>query len=214
MGCQRYKSGEKNHENHQNQVRLASDLAVIPWHARGITINMTPWSEGPRMFRSGEFVAEHVTPVDAVQVQPNGVDLTLDRVFMQQSTGRLSQSGKTIGERTEYGFETQGPRDLYALDEGGYILRYAETVQIPEDHIGFILPRSSLMRNSCMLNTAVWDAGYEGRGEGLLQVHHPIELERRARVAQLVIAAADHSGTYDGAYQGENLSRFVTTESE
>jgi deoxycytidine triphosphate deaminase len=56
-----------------------------------------------------------------------------------------------------------------------------------------------------MLNTAVWDAGYEGRGEGLLQVHHPIELEAGARVAQLVLARAGHTGTYDGDYQGENV---------
>jgi dUTP pyrophosphatase len=54
-----------------------------------------------------------------------------------------------------------------------------------------------------MLNTAVWDAGYEGKGEGLLQVHHSIELERGARVAQLVLAEANHDGTYEGSYQGE-----------
>jgi dUTP pyrophosphatase len=57
-----------------------------------------------------------------------------------------------------------------------------------------------------MLNTAVWDAGYEGKGEGLLEVHHDIELERGARIAQLVLAEADHEGTYAGSYQGENVA--------
>ena len=76
---------------------------------------------------------------------------------------------------------------------------------IPEGHVGFLYPRSSLLRNSCMLDTAVWDAGYEGRGEGLLEVHHPIELESGARIAQLVLAEAAHEGTYEGSYQGENL---------
>jgi dUTP pyrophosphatase len=61
------------------------------------------------------------------------------------------------------------------------------------------------MRNAAMLHTAVWDAGYEGRGEGLLAVHEGIEIEPDARVAQLVLAEADHEGTYDGSYQGENL---------
>jgi deoxycytidine triphosphate deaminase len=56
-----------------------------------------------------------------------------------------------------------------------------------------------------MLDTAVWDAGYEGRGEGLLEVYHTVELEAGARVAQLVLARADHEGTYDGTYQGEKL---------
>jgi len=55
------------------------------------------------------------------------------------------------------------------------------------------------------VNTAVWDAGYSGRGEGLLQVHHEVELEVGARIAQLVLARAEHSGVYDGSYQGENV---------
>jgi deoxycytidine triphosphate deaminase len=61
------------------------------------------------------------------------------------------------------------------------------------------------MRNSSMLHTAVWDAGYEGRGEGLLEVHHELAVERGARFAQFVLAAADHEGTYEGDYQGERL---------
>ena len=109
--------------------------------------------------------------------------------------------GKHIGQREEVAAED----GVYALDPGGYVVRYAETVHIPDGHVGFIYPRSSLLRNSCMLNTAVWDAGYEGRGEGLLEVHHRIELHEGARIAQLVLARADHSGTYEGSYQGEHL---------
>jgi dUTP pyrophosphatase len=56
-----------------------------------------------------------------------------------------------------------------------------------------------------MLDTAVWDAGYEGKGEGLLEVHHDVELERGARIAQLVLAEANHEDAYDGSYQGEGL---------
>jgi deoxycytidine triphosphate deaminase len=153
------------------------------------------------MFESGAFVAEHVTPVAAEQVQPNGVDLTLDAVFEQREPGYVGGSGKRVGDR-----EAREPEGgVHALDPGGYVVRYAETVSIPEGHVGFLYPRSTLLRNACMLNTAVWDAGYEGRGEGLLEVHHPVELEPGARVAQLVLAAADHEDTYAGSYQGENL---------
>jgi dUTP pyrophosphatase len=155
------------------------------------------------MYESGRFVASHVEPVAAEQVQPNGVDLTLDAVFEPVEPGHIGTEGKTIAERRE--IEPDGEPPTYHLDPGGYVARYAETVRIPTDHVGFIYPRSSLMRNGAMVNTAVWDAGYEGRGEGLLQVTHPIEIDRGARVAQLVLARADASGTYDGSYQGENL---------
>ena len=153
------------------------------------------------MFKSGRFVADVLDDVDDGQVQPNGVDLRLGAVFEQVGTGRIGVDGKTVGERRELTAED----GVYRLDPGGYVVRYADRVRIPERHVGFLYPRSSLLRNSCMLNTAVWDAGYEGRGEGLLEVYHPVELESGARIAQLVLADAAHAGTYEGTYQGEGV---------
>jgi dUTP pyrophosphatase len=157
------------------------------------------------MFRSGAFVADHVDPVAEAQVQPNGVDLTAEAVFEQIEPGRIGREGKRIGERREIEADDEEAVPTYRLTPGGYVARYGETISIPEGHVGFVLPRSSLMRNSAMLHTAVWDAGYTGRGEGLLEVHHDVKLERGARIAQLVFARADHEETYEGSYQGENL---------
>ncbi|MFC6951856.1 deoxyuridine 5'-triphosphate nucleotidohydrolase [Halorubellus litoreus] len=169
------------------------------------------------MYRDGSFVASHVEPTREDQHQPNGVDLTLEAVFEQREPGRIGREGKEIGERQarepETVGESAGETDVeasddagtYYLEEGSYVVRYGETISIPEGHVGFVYPRSSLMRNSCMLNTAVWDAGYTGKGEGLLQVHHDVELVEGARIAQLVLAEAEHDGEYDGTYQGENL---------
>ncbi|WP_262179665.1 deoxyuridine 5'-triphosphate nucleotidohydrolase [Haloarcula laminariae] len=153
------------------------------------------------MFESGRFVADRLDDLTDAQIQPNGVDLTLGAVYEQVEPGRVGREGKTVGSRREI-----EPEDgVYALDTGGYVVEYGDRVVIPDGHVGFLYPRSSLLRNSCMLNTAVWDAGYEGRGEGLLQVHHPIELEAGARIAQLVLAEAAHEETYEGSYQGENI---------
>jgi dCTP deaminase/dUTP pyrophosphatase len=152
------------------------------------------------MFESGRYVAEHVDPALEAQIQPNGVDLTAAAVFEQTGPGRIGRTDKRVGERREL-----DPADgTYRLDPGGYVLRYGQRVAIPDDHVGFVYPRSTLLRNSCMLHTAVWDAGYEGRGEGLLEVHAPVEIEVEARVAQFVLARADHESRYDGSYQGEN----------
>jgi dUTP pyrophosphatase len=158
------------------------------------------------MYESGAFVADHVDPVAAEQVQPNGVDLTVEAVLEQVEPGRIGTDGKTIGARGPVEPDASEDGDVFVLQPGGYVLQYAETISIPEEHVGFVYPRSSLMRNSCMLNSAVWDAGYTGKGEGLLEVHHEVELQRGARVAQLVLADADHDGTYDGSYQGERTA--------
>jgi dUTP pyrophosphatase len=153
------------------------------------------------MFESGQFVADALGDVDEEQVQPNGVDLRLGAVFEQVEPGRIGVDGKRVGDRRELDADD----GVYRLDPGGYVVEYADTVRIPEGHVGFLYPRSSLLRNSCMLDTAVWDAGYEGRGEGLLEVYHTIEVDQGARIAQLVLAEAAHADTYDGSYQGENL---------
>ena len=153
------------------------------------------------MFESGAFVGQQLTPINDTQIQPNGVDLTAAAIYEQTTAGRIGREGKTIGDRREI----EADDGVFTLDPGAYILQYAETVRVPDNHIGFIYPRSSLMRNSCMLHTAVWDAGYEGKGEGLLEVHHEIEIEEGARIGQLVFAAADHEDTYDGDYQGEHI---------
>ncbi len=159
------------------------------------------------MFRSGAFVADQLSPVDDEQVQPNGVDLTLEAVFEQRDSGWIGRDAKQVGGRQRLEPEEVGEAvpETYYLSPGGYVIRYGEQVSVPEEHVGFVLPRSSLLRNTCNINTAVWDAGYEGKGEGLLQVHTDIAIERGARVAQFVLAGADHEGLYQGDYQGEHL---------
>jgi dUTP pyrophosphatase len=168
------------------------------------------------MFESGADVARALEAAGAdlapAQVQPNGVDLTLGTAYEQTEPGHIGRDGKTVGDRTplsDEGEDRDGNGDendtVYRFEPGAYVVEYGEPVRIPEGHVGFVYPRSSLLRNSCMLNTAVWDAGYEGVGEGLLQVGRPITIERDARIAQLVLAEAAHEDTYDGAYQGEGL---------
>jgi deoxycytidine triphosphate deaminase len=172
------------------------------------------------VFESGPFVAECLSPVDPEQVQPNGVDLTLDALFRQCEPGSVARDGKRVGEREAVSLvgaardadgagESDGEGDAdaptYRLSPGGYVARYAETIAVPEGHVGFVYPRSTLLRNSCTIDTAVWDAGYRGRGEGLLEAYHEIEIEPGARIAQFVLARAEHVGTYEGSYQEENI---------
>lgn len=153
------------------------------------------------MFRSGRFVSQHVSPVTDAQVQPNGVDITVDRVDRPLGGGRIAREGKTIGER-----ERIHPVDgRFELEPGTYVVGYGERLRVPDEHVGYLLPRSSLLRNGTTVYTAVWDTGYEGRGEGMLDVGAPITIDHGARIAQFVLASADHAGVYDGTYQGERL---------
>jgi dUTP pyrophosphatase len=138
--------------------------------------------------------------------QPNGVDLSLDAVWRFGAAGALGQANadRHLPAREELSFDADG---WVALAAGAYGLRYAERVDLPPDCGGLCFPRSSLLRIGLHVPTAVWDAGYGGRGEGLLVVGNPhgVRLQRGARIAQLVLfRLTELTSGYRGQYQNEN----------
>ena len=141
------------------------------------------------------------------QVQPNGVDLSLEAVWRFVDAGVLGAAAEArrLSEREDLGFDADG---WVELGPGGYGIRYAEWVEMPADCGGLCFPRSSLLRMGAHVPTAVWDAGYAGRGEGLLVVTNPhgVRLQRGARVVQLVLFRLSQppSAAYAGRYQHEN----------
>ena len=147
-----------------------------------------------------------VADLDA-QVQPNGMDLTLESVWRLHGIGALGldNADRTLPDRRPIEPEADG---WYTLGPGTYIIRLAETVALPLDMMAFGRPRSSLLRCGAALHTAVWDAGYRGRSESLLIVYAEagVRLERGTRVMQLVFVRLDSfTHAYAGAYQRENI---------
>jgi dUTP pyrophosphatase len=140
------------------------------------------------------------------QLQPNGIDLRIDRVQRLTSPGLLGAAPqlREPAAREDVQPDSDGWWDLHA---GSYVIGYAETVNLPTDVMALARPRSTLLRSGVAIHTAVWDAGYSGRGEGLLSVLNPkgYRLQRGAAVLQLVflrLGAATAEG-YRGKYQGE-----------
>ena len=140
------------------------------------------------------------------QLQPNGIDLRIDRVQRLTSPGLLGAAPhlREPAAREDVPADGDGWWDLHA---GSYVIGYTETVNLPTDVMAFARPRSTLLRSGVAIHTAVWDAGYSGRGEGLLSVLNPkgYRLQRGAAVLQLVfirLGMATAEG-YRGAYQGE-----------
>ncbi len=144
----------------------------------------------------------------AAQLQPNGFDLTLREVGRFASPGQLGgPDGLRVISATEpLSFDADG---WLSLTPGAYLATFNEVVNLPPNLVALGRPRSSLLRSGAALHTAVWDAGYRGRSQSLLTVHHPggFRLQRNARAAQLVffrLSAPPRQG-YRGRYQGEGL---------
>lgn len=147
-------------------------------------------------------------PDPTAQRQPNGVDITLDRVSRFRGPGQIGVTNeqRILPLTEDMPFEADG--SLY-LPPGAYQVRFNETVNLPDSLMAYARPRSSLLRSGVALHTAVWDAGYNGRGMSLMVVYHPagFRVFHNARICQLVFhrlsTAAD--ATYSGAFQREGV---------
>ena len=169
-----------------------------------------------------------ITIIDAinlsVQTQGAGIDLTLRTVERFTGIGVIDfdnsrreipqtepiQWVEPTGAYLDNDGNMEYARDLINaayinLEPGGYIAKYNEVVVVPNDALGIVLPRSSMMRSGATIYSAVWDPGYNGRGLGLMQVMTPIKLYRNARICQIFFIRLESNTErlYDGNYQGE-----------
>ena len=142
---------------------------------------------------------------EQIQVSPNGVELTLHKIFSFLGSGTVdfSNEERQIPDYEELPVEG----GAYQLKPGTYLVTYNETVHIPTDMIAIGRPRSSLLRSGVTIESAVWDAGYKGRSRGLLTVYNPhgFIVKPNARLLHLIFfKLLQETQSYDGAYQGES----------
>jgi dUTP pyrophosphatase len=142
------------------------------------------------------------------QIQPNGIDLTLQSISRHLGAGTIGADNKDrmLPDLQEIEFDENG---WISLQPGIYHLVFNEIVDIPSNLMALGRPRSSLGRSGVTIHTAVWDAGYRGRSTSLLSVLNPagFRVQKNARVMQLVFfgLAEETVSGYDGAYQDENM---------
>lgn len=142
------------------------------------------------------------------QIQPNGVDMTLREISGYEGGGTigLDNSDRVLPELVPVPFDEDGWVDLAP---GVYHIMYNEIVDIPESLMALGRPRSSLNRCGVTINTAVWDAGYNGRSTSMMVVANPggFRVQRDSRVMQLVFFGMSETTAdgYRGRYQGENI---------
>jgi dUTP pyrophosphatase len=144
------------------------------------------------------------------QLTPNGIDLTVHTICAFSGNGSLDFSNKErvlpavrplIPKKKKRG-DTYG---WWMLKPGAYKVTANETVRLPKDLIGIAFPRSSLMRMGAFTQTGVWDAGFRGKSEFILQVTNPkgLRIKQNSRVIQLVFTRITETRIgYSGIYQG------------
>lgn len=124
-----------------------------------------------------------------------------------EKTGKI---GKVLVDKTELTDYT--PIETLNLDgktgwllyEGTYDITFNEGCKIPANRVAFIKQRSSMWRNGTLINSPVFDPGFETEFMGtIMLVTETIFIEENARVAQIYFHECDSAELYDGQWQND-----------
>lgn len=145
-----------------------------------------------------------------LQIQPNGVDLTVKRIEKFVGPGRIGflNRDRELSKTEKLEFDDDG---WIFLKPGAYKIVFNEILNIPLDVIAIAAPRSTLLRCGVTIETAIWDAGYRGRSESLLVVLNKSGyfIRKNARILQLIFVKLIKERViaegYEGRYQLENI---------
>ena len=162
-----------------------------------------------QIISQGLLKLEH-TKGKAAQV---GYDLSLKEVNkIGSSINNDGKIGKVLKNKTE--LTTYTPIGQISLDgdkgwllhEGVYDITFNEGCTIPENLVGLIRQRSSLLRNGTVLHSSVFDPGYHCEFIGtVMVVNETIFIEDGARIGQIYFhecTPVDQEDLYSGQWQG------------
>jgi dUTP pyrophosphatase len=131
-------------------------------------------------------------------IQPSGIDLRLDDVFIQKSGGSLIDNEKNLPEleKLEPPIYTLKPKTAYSVT-------VEPKVKIPKGCSMLYLPRSTLNRSFISVHTAVGDPGFYGTLQFMLYNYGEFDytIKKGERIAQAVVFDVTGSGEYNGSYQ-------------
>lgn len=130
----------------------------------------------------------------------SGYDLRIGKIYKIKTPGFIGCKKHKSPKIEELEFND------YKLKPNEYLLiETIEKVNIPENLAARILPRSSLFRMGCSLETALVDPGFKGTLTiGLKNLtEREFKFEKGARIAQIVFEEVSEGvKLYKGRYQG------------
>ena len=146
----------------------------------------------------GEKELVKIFPDFADLVQPSGIDLELDKIYIQKSEGSLIDNEKNLPEIEAL----EG--DIYTLkSHTAYLASIKRKIKIQKGYTMLYLPRSTLLRSFISIQTAVGDPGFYGTLMFMIHNHGEFEYKIKSgdRIAQAVVFPVKGSGEYNGSYQ-------------
>ena len=140
-----------------------------------------------------------LTAVQSEDVQPNAIDLRLDKVFKINSTVfEISNDTKKHRGSEELIPDYEG---YFTLHPGSYEIIMENIIHVGEGEAGWVITRSTLNRNGCFITSGLYDSGYHGVMAGVLHVTTgTARIKKGTRVGQYLSFDSESVKLYDGDY--------------
>jgi len=165
------------------------------------------------MLNSKQIIQEGLLKLDNTKGKPAqvGYDLSVKSINVVGYDGTPSSNiGKVLKDKTElttykpYPTKSVDGVEGWLLYKGVYDITFHEGCKIPDNRVAFIKQRSSVYRNGAIINSPVFDPGFETENMGtLMYVHEPIFIEQDARVAQIYFHECEPAEKYSGQWQND-----------
>ena len=169
------------------------------------------------MLNTAQILDEGLLQLERTQGKPAqvGFDITLKQVnkignkiggnvYRDGKIGKILKNSTQLTTYTPYEMINLDGANGWLLYEGVYDITFNEGCKIPSNRVAFIKQRSSLYRNGTIINSPVFDPGFETEFMGtLMYVHETIFIEENARVAQIYFYECEAAELYTGQWQGD-----------
>lgn len=140
-----------------------------------------------------------LTEVQDIDVQPNAVDLRVDKIFaIHNKTFIIDEEQKQHRGSVEMEPDEQG---YWYLIPNTYEIVMQNIITVGEGEAGWVITRSTLNRNGVYITSGLYDSGYNGVMAGALHiVSGPMKLKRGTRVGQFLLFKSETLKMYSGDY--------------
>lgn len=142
----------------------------------------------------------HLSNVQEGDVQPNAVDLRLEKVYFinHANVFEISNDHKKHRGSEEMLPDSEG---YFNLDIGTYEVVMENVISVGDEEAGWVITRSTLNRNGLFLTSGLYDSGYHGVMAGALHVTTgPARIKQGTRIGQYLSFNAEALHQYDGDY--------------
>lgn len=148
----------------------------------------------------GSESASKLTNVQPGDSQPNAVDVRLDKVFALGG-GLFCLSEEEKQHRGNYELQPNEEGFFYLEEGHSYEVVMQNIITVGEGEAGWVVSRSTLIRNGCFLTSGLYDSGYEGVIAACLHVRGgDMYVKRGTRIGQYLSFNAESLHLYDGSY--------------